>query len=143
MCANVRSVQNGGGGGSPFSDDLTEACALVGVNIRHGGRVDAIQGIYSTPSGVNVPGPRYGGSGGTLDSFTLVAGEFITRVDGRSGNSIDSLQFTTNKGNVFGPYGGGGGNVFSALTGLQVMGFFGRSGAELDAVGFFTPGTCP
>ena len=79
--------------------------------------------------------------GGDQQSFNLAPGEFIVHIDGRSGEYVDQLKFSTNLGNVHGPYGGGGGDPFS-LSNLHVGGFFGQSGEYLDAVGFFTAVDC-
>jgi hypothetical protein len=141
MCGYTRTQQHGGTGGGEFADNLTETCQLVGVNIRHGSRVDAIQGVWTTPSGAHVTGALHGGGGGELTSFSLAAGEYIVRIDGRSGARTDSLQFTTNTGKTYGPYGGSGGSAYS-ISDLKVAGFFGRSGSEVDAIGFFTPANC-
>lgn len=138
MCGYVRSQEFGGSGGNPFADNLTEVSQLVRVNIRSGAGVDAIQAVWSTYSGTQVTGPVHGGGGGNPASFNLGPGEFIVRVDGRAGKSIDQLKFTTNLGNTHGPYGGGGGNPFS-IPNLHIGGFFGRSGARVDAIGFFSP----
>jgi|CXWL01.1.fsa_nt_gi hypothetical protein len=143
MCGYVCSQQNGGNGGVAFADNLTEFCQLVQVNLRAGSEVDAIQGVWSTPAGTRVTGTMHGGGGGTPASFDLDQDEFIVRVDGRSGSRVDQLTFTTNKGRTHGPYGGKGGDKDFHLSDLKVGGFCGRSGSGLDAIGFYTPGTCP
>ncbi len=74
-------------------------------------------------------------------TFKFAKGEYFVRVDGRSGDRINQLKFTTNLGNTFGPYGGNGGTPFS-ISGLRIEGFFGRSGSRLDAIGFFSPANC-
>ncbi len=56
-------------------------------------------------------------------TFTLANDEQIVVVEGRSGDGIDRLLFTTSKGNRYGPYGGMGGAPFR-LEG-PVYGFFG------------------
>jgi hypothetical protein len=141
MCGYVKTQRYGGSGGGAFSDDLTEACQLVQVTVRHGTRVDSIESVWSTPSGATFTGARHGGGGGSPSTFTLEKEEYITRIDGRSGSSVDQLTFTTNKGNKFGPYGKDGGSPFS-IADVRVFGFFGSSGSSLDAIGFFTPGKC-
>ena len=133
--------QFGGSGGNAFSDDLTQSCRIGTVKVWSGSSVDAIEVIYVKPSGATYSGGRHGGSGGDARSFNLAANESIVRVDGRSGGRVDQLKFTTNLGNVHGPYGGGGGNAF-ALPALQVDGILGRSGSDLDAIGFFTAVSC-
>ena len=139
MNGYVPTVQSGGDGGDAFQDDLAEVSRLIGLNIRAGEYVDALQCIWSTPAGSTVSGTQHGGGGGSLNQILLSNNEYIVRVDGRSGIYIDQLTFTTNLENVFGPFGGDGGDPFS-LPNLSVGGFFGRSGDLLDAVGVFTPG---
>lgn len=133
--------QFGGTGGDPFSDDLTQSCRIGTVNIRSGTYVDAIEVIYVKPGGGTYSGGQHGGSGGTAASFNLAANETIVRVDVRSGRYVDQLKFTTNLGNVYGPYGGDGGSA-SAVTG-QIGGILGRSGRYVDAISFFTAASCP
>jgi hypothetical protein len=142
MTAYVQTQTHGGGGGSPFSDDLTQACRLVRVAIRHGSEVDGIQGTYVTPDGIEFTGNFHGGSGGSPSEFTLDSDEYINGVAGRSADRVDQLTFITNKGHTYGPYGGDGGSTFS-ISNLKVGGFFGRSGSRLDAIGFFDEVNCP
>lgn len=142
MTAYTKSQQYGGNGGNPFSDDLTQSCRLSTVTIRSGDLVDAIEGTYTSPSGAQFSGGHHGGGGGQLQSFDLAPGEYIVRVDVRSGSSVDQLKFTTNHGNVHGPYGGDGGDP-SELSDVHIGGFFGQSGDLLDNVGFFTLVDCP
>jgi hypothetical protein len=56
-------------------------------------------------------------------TFTLASDEQITVVNLRMGSYIDAIGFVTNKGNTYGPYGGGGGGP-SRLDG-PVYGFYG------------------
>ncbi|HEX8124593.1 MAG TPA: jacalin-like lectin [Allosphingosinicella sp.] len=133
--------QFGGSGGNAFSDDLTQSCRVGGVNIRSGTYVDSIEFVYIKPGGSTYSGGKHGGNGGSGASFKLVDGESIVRVDVRAGTYVDQLKFTTNLGNVYGPYAGNGGTA-SAITG-QIGGIFGRSGSLLDNIGFFNAATCP
>jgi hypothetical protein len=97
--------------------------------------------VWITTNGFALQGPRHGGGGGSESSFDLAEGEFITRIEGRSGSEVDQLTFTTNKGNKHGPYGGGGGAPF-AVSDINVGGFFGRSGDRLDQIGFYATAAC-
>jgi hypothetical protein len=58
-----------------------------------------------------------------VGTFTLSPDEQITVVEGRSSAVIDRLSFSTNNGNIYGPYGGTGGDPFR-LEG-PVYGFYG------------------
>lgn len=136
-----RSEQEGGTGGDPFADDLTEVCRLVTVRIRSGSRIDAITAVWRMADGSTRPGRQHGGSGGTEQQFSLDADEYINRIEGRSGAEVDQLTFFTSKGRRYGPYGGNGGLPFE-ITGGPVNGFFGRSGSRVDAIGGFTLSQC-
>lgn len=136
-----RSMQYGDKGGDVFSDDLTETCGLTRVIIRHGKYIDAITPVWKMVGGTEKQGLRHGGTGGDESSFKLDEGEFIKRVTGRSGKYVDQLTFHTSKGKTHGPYGDTGGGSFE-IGGLNVGGFFGRSGKYLDAIGFFKPTEC-
>ena len=50
-------------------------------------------------------GPNHGGNGGTPYFFSIPSGQYINRVEGRSGARIDQLKFITNTGAVYGPLG--------------------------------------
>jgi hypothetical protein len=132
----------GGDGGSPFTDDLTQVCRLAGMVVRHGSRIDAITSIWELPDGSQVTGTRHGGTGGSESSFTLEKDEYINRIELRSGSEVDSLTFFTDTGNKFGPFGGSGGGDHT-IVGGPINGFFGRSGSRLDAIGAYSPTTCP
>ncbi len=136
-CPYTPSQQYGGTGGSAFSDDLTQSTQLTQISIWSGSEVDAIQATWSKPRGGTFTGAKHGGDGGSLSTITLKSDEYITRIDGRAGIRIDQLTFTTNLGNKYGPYGGGGGSEFS-LTNLKVGGFLGRSASRLDAFAVFS-----
>ncbi|MDP1772167.1 MAG: jacalin-like lectin [Methylobacter sp.] len=135
-CPYTPSLQYGGTGGSAFSDDLTQAVQITQINIWSGSEVDAIQAVWSKQGGGTLTGTKHGGDGGSLSTIKLASGEYIVRVDGRSGSRTDQLTFTSNLGNKFGPYGGNGGSAFS-LPNLKVGGFLGRSGSRLDAFAVF------
>ncbi len=74
-------------------------------------------------------------------SFTLLPDEQITTVYIRSGSYLDAIQFITNKGNTYVPYGGGGGGT-TRLDG-RVYGFYGgqyqmEGCSVLGAIGTWT-----
>jgi hypothetical protein len=62
--------------------------------------------------------------------------DFVTDVAGRSGSRVDNLQVTITDGRRVGG-GGSGGAPFDLAnpSGYFTMGFHGRSGSELDAIG--------
>lgn len=71
--------------------------------------------------------------------------EFLIEVSGTIGsfsepsNVITSLAFSTNIGSRYGPFGQGGGTPF--FTSMQnigsIVGFFGRAGWHVDAIGVY------
>lgn len=63
-------------------------------------------------------------------------GEKIIGVFGKRGNLLDQIGFVTNKGKIFGPYGGCGGVNFH-VSSCHIRGIFGRSGGLVDSIGFF------
>lgn len=137
------SRQYGGSGGDVFSDPvLTKDPPVVGIktiNIRSGAEVDAIQISYLLSNGAVYAAPTHGGSGGDPQVINFAKGEKILAVVGRSADRIDQLNFLTitdtGQRNTYGPYGGNGGDEF--ILNAEVVGIFGRSGAKLDAVGFY------
>lgn len=55
--------------------------------------------------------PQFGGTGGSEQNIWEVPkDEYITQVEYRSGDRIDSITFITNKGNKSPKYGGNGGS---------------------------------
>ena len=93
--------------------------------------------VYVLRDGRTVEGPQHGGTGGRPTSFTLDPDEFIIGVSGRYGDRIDSLQFITNKrmSEMFGGSGGTWDYRLDVPSGSQAVGFVGRSGALVDAIG--------
>jgi hypothetical protein len=78
--------------------------------------------------------------------INLSAGEHVTAVEGTTGNFervsdvvVTSLTFRTNTGRMYGPYGNTVGTPFSvpAANGACIVGFWGRSGWLLDAIGVY------
>ncbi len=131
----------GAAGGTAFADPTVSGQQLTGVTISAGYWIDAIQGL-ATPSHL----PRHGGAGGNDASFSLPAGEYLVRVFGKQGGNavspaISQINFMTNTGRVFGPYGEGLGQDPTAPfdiavpAGGRVVGFTGRAGNFLNAIG--------
>jgi hypothetical protein len=66
------------------------------------------------------------------------AGQYITQIEYRSGDRVDSITFVTNTG-AKSPHFGGGGGVYTLETfpdGYRIIGFYGRSGSRVDQIGF-------
>jgi hypothetical protein len=107
------------------------------VRIRAGDLVDAVQVMYALPDGRTSAGPRHGGRGGREYTFSLDGDEYITGISGRYGDLIDSIRIHTNKRTspVFGGTGGSSDFRIDVPQGGQAIGFVGRSGARVDAIG--------
>ncbi|KAH7859097.1 hypothetical protein Vadar_031531 [Vaccinium darrowii] len=131
----------GGNGGSPWDDG--NYGGVRKISIIHGSCIDSISVVYDK-DGKPVAAPKRGGVGRSpLTEIKLqYPNEFLISVSGHygvfhSGNQvIRSLTFKSTR-RTFGPYGVQEGKPFSFSTdGAQIVGFKGRSGSYLDAVGF-------
>ena len=126
----------GGSGGSRFDDGGPETVngRITDVLIHSGQYIDSIQVSEGNPAVLH---PRHGGNGGYPNNLILAGDEYITEVSGKYGKFIDSLTIQTNKGQI-GHWGGDGGKYdfdFAAPPGYAIVGFYGRSGQFLDAIG--------
>lgn len=127
---------SGGTGGVEFEDVIPPGARLSKITIRHGSRVDAIGISYEPMEGGVIDLPLHGGEGGEEDTFSIDPGDFLVGISGRYGSRVDSITLHTYKGSSR-TYGENGGSAdFSyRLNGMEVVGFHGHSGSELDAVG--------
>ncbi|XP_047086151.1 uncharacterized protein LOC124697635 [Lolium rigidum] len=131
----------GAGGGTP---------RLLSVTLYHADAVHAFSFEYLL-GGVLVgrtmapSGGRSHGSKGLRATINFSPDEHLTAVEGTFGCCrsvpevvITSLTFRTDKGRTYGPYGDGTGTPFSipAANGC-IVGFWGRSGWLLDAIGVY------
>jgi hypothetical protein len=133
------SEQFGGPYGGYFNDvDRVPALGrAASIFIRTGSRVDRV-GV-TLGNGTTL---EHGGTGGTLASLTLGADEYVTTAylcrGQRSGRTrIFHARFTTNLGRTL----SGGSTTSDCVTrsappGWQIAGFHGRSGSEVDKIGF-------
>jgi hypothetical protein len=67
----------------------------------------------------------------------LKAGEFIVGISGQFSRQVDSLRIHTNKqvSPLLGGEARGGGYAYEAPSGSEIVGFCGRAGASLNAIG--------
>lgn len=128
----------GGSGGSAFSDTQIPFGARISeIRVNVGKLVDGIQAIYILPDGSVYEGPHYGGSGGNTQVFRLETNEYVTGISGRHGDYIDSLKIHTNRRTSV-QFGGSGGRQEYRIdipSGNRAVGFIGREGRYLDAIG--------
>ena len=139
-----KSAQFGGNGGSAFTDPIeTHIPPIVRVSklrIRHGNQVDSIQADYELLGGGCYSGGNHGGTGGSPTEVPFAEGEVIVKMSGKTNNTLlDQVTFTTTKSNgstgTYGPYGKTGRTAFEVDG--NIVGFFGRSGNLVDALGVF------
>lgn len=130
---------SGGGGGGAFNDEpvLQAGTRVARIVIRTGDLVDSVEITHIRPDDTLLTLPHHGGFGGGEQLLDLRAGERITQIDGRYGEFVDSINVRTNQGRVLSGGGGGGvdGYLYQAPTGFEIVGFFGRSGELMDAIG--------
>ncbi|MEU4040699.1 jacalin-like lectin [Streptomyces antibioticus] len=128
----------GGPHGTAFNDadDLPAAPAPRTLTLRGGSRLDAVTLTHDDGTALT-----HGGTGGTATSLTLAAGEHLTSAkltqgqkDGRT--RIFSAAFTTDRSRTLSAGSATTDTVtFTAPAGWQIVGFTGRSGAEVDKLG--------
>jgi hypothetical protein len=131
----------GGGGGASFIDNQYPSGARVlEVQVSSENWIDAVQVTYELPDGRTVAAARHGGSGGRPGVFRLDSDEYITGISGRYGKYIDSLRIHTNKrtSSVFGGPGGEQDYRIEVPYRSQGIGFIGRSGKYVDAIGLIS-----
>jgi hypothetical protein len=130
----------GGAGGGAFQDPgpIPELSRITSITVRSGSLVDAIATTYLLPDGSSQTF-SHGGTGGTAHDIYFNSGEQIIAAVGRSGTYLDNITFLTEDPRgvrrTHGPFGGEGGSQF--IVNRKVNGFFGRSGALIDQIGFF------
>ncbi|MPY60553.1 jacalin-like lectin [Streptomyces spongiae] len=133
------SDQFGGPHGDYYNDiDAVPAGArATSIALRAGSRVDQMS--VSLSNGTTL---THGGTGGTAASLTLGSGEYVTSAylcqGQKNGHTrIFHAKFTTNLGRTL----AGGSTTSDCVTrtapsGWQIAGFHGRSGDEVDKIGF-------
>ncbi|MFF1768350.1 jacalin-like lectin [Streptomyces sp. NPDC058249] len=133
------SDQFGGPHGDYFNDidSVPPAARATTVSLRSGSRVDQLGLTLSNGTTL-----AHGGTGGTPSSLTLGSGEYITSARLCEGvkdshTRIFYAKFTTNLGNSL----AGGTTTSDCVTrtappGRQIAGFHGRTGDEVDKIGF-------
>ncbi|MFJ8493886.1 jacalin-like lectin [Streptomyces sp. NPDC094038] len=138
--ANFQLSDQFGGPHGDYYQDIDKVAAgarATTVSLRSGSRVDQV-GI-TLADGTTL---THGGTGGTASSLTLGSSEYVTTAylcESKYNNTtrIFYAKFTTNLGRTL-----AGGTTTSdcvtrtAPSGWQIAGFHGRSGDELDKVGF-------
>ena len=129
---------SGGTNGQEFSDlkkiqDHPES-TVAEVRIWSGERVDAIQIVMHDKNGAAYDLDKHGGNGGGYQVLTMSQDEKIVEVSGTYGVEVDSIEIVTSKGKTLKGGGFGGGSHFQYQSD-SILGFVGRSGDRIDAIG--------
>ncbi|KAF3327745.1 Ras-related protein RABA5c [Carex littledalei] len=131
----------GGSGGDLRDMVLTGITSIVKVGIHHCDTVDALI-VHFVRDGIEECTGLWGGWGGQLTEIYLEPNEYIISVSGHLGYFkhiylVRSLTLVTNL-NTYGPFGQEDGIPFE-LPGIdgEIIGFHGRSGTYLDAIGIY------
>ncbi len=90
------------------------------IKFHTGSLVDGIQITYRLSNGHDYAAPHHSGYGGGQHNRHLIdvnvdGGERIIGIFGRVASLVDQIGFVTNHGRIFGPYGGCGGDPFTAI----------------------------
>ncbi|KAK7372101.1 hypothetical protein VNO80_05470 [Phaseolus coccineus] len=133
----------GGNGGSPWDDGVYSGVRQL--VIVHGAGIDSIQIEYDK-KGSSIWSEKHGGSGGRKTDKVKFdyPNEILTKIHGYCGsfnqlgpNLVRSLSFESTK-KTYGPFGVEQGTYFSVpLTGAKIVGFHGRCGWYIDAIGVY------
>ncbi|KAM0864843.1 hypothetical protein ACQ4PT_043669 [Festuca glaucescens] len=139
----------GGSGGQPFyMRGGGGAPRLLSVTLYHADAVHGFRFEYLLGGVRRTMGPsagHYSGSKGLRATINFESDEHLAAVEGTFGRCrsvpevvVTSLKFRTDKGRTYGPYGEETGTPFSipAADGC-IVGFWGRSGWLLDAIGVY------
>ncbi|MEH6579968.1 MAG: jacalin-like lectin [Amphritea sp.] len=132
----------GGAGGVLFERLIPHGSRITEIQIRAGVYIEALQIFYEKKDGRLQDSSRIGGHGGQLYRFKLDKGEYIIGISGRYGQFVDSIRIHTNR-RVSPRYGGiGGTHNYRAIArfNTELIGFFGRSGLHVDAIGIVVRG---
>jgi hypothetical protein len=131
---------SGASTGTEFVDKhLPKGARVIGVKIRSGDWIDAVELLYKTADGKVESLGKHGGDGGGEDTFMLEEGEHITGITGKSGMYLMSLTIITNKRKSQ-TYGLGQGDVqyhYEVPHHDEIIGFFGRSADYVDQIGIW------
>jgi hypothetical protein len=135
----------GGPGGAPFDGPDTghvqERWKLTQIKTRAGDYVNQISLLWTDPGG-NTRSQTIGEDPGDQTPLDLAPDEYITEVSLRSGTLVDRLTVKTNdKDEHERSWGGDGGEqrpteyFEKKNAGTAFLGFYGRAGAMIDALG--------
>jgi hypothetical protein len=128
--------------GIAFSDHPPTRARVREMRVWSGGVIESVQAVWQSEAGFT-EGRRHGGEDGVLNTFQLDEGEHITAISGQyTRDGVSQLLFETSRGRSSAPFGLGGGRRgrfaefrYEAPEGHHIVGFVGRSGDSLYAIG--------
>lgn len=129
---------SGGTGGEEFRDDVSsQDCQVLEVRIYAQQGVKAVQIIHETCDGHRHDFPLRGRALGDGYILKLAKDEFITGISGQFSTNVDSIHIQTNKqaSPLLGGEGGTAAYHYEAPPGTEIVGFCGRAGDTLNAIG--------
>ncbi|XP_064937485.1 jacalin-related lectin 19-like [Musa acuminata AAA Group] len=138
MAGEIKVGPWGGNGGSEW--DMGAADRIINIEIRAIEVIDAIA-ITFTRNG-QTETKYFGGPLGTTYEIPLQEDEYLVGVEGSVDTMseitlVRNLTLRTNK-ESYGPFGSSGGKPFSIpVASGKIVGFFGRAGAMIDAIGLY------
>lgn len=138
-----RCGPSGGTGGEEFADDvLPEEWQVAEVHIYAQKRVYGVQIVHESGAGRRHPFPVHGRAAEEPYILRLAADEFIVGISGHCSAHVDSIRIHTNKqiSPLLGGAGAGGDYTYEAASGSEIVGFFGRAGDGLHAIGVILRG---
>lgn len=127
----------GGLGGNVFIDSPIPSDAIIrSIQIYSDSEVRGIGMTYQCNESVQAM-PVHGSTDTPRTDFVLREKEYVKGISGKYGDRIDSLQIHTNlrTSALFGSSGGTVPYNFDVPAGVNVIGFVGRAGSSLDAIG--------
>ncbi|MEO8135639.1 MAG: jacalin-like lectin [Betaproteobacteria bacterium] len=134
----------GGPGGTAFVDRPPAGVRIGAIAIQAGGWIDSVGVVYETSDGRRYASQRHGGSGGGPCVITLEPDERILAIQGHHGAFIESIQLITTRrqSRICGRPGGAQYRI-DVPPNHSVVGFAGRAGLYVDAIGLSLATTKP
>lgn len=131
---------SGGAGGVSFRDPLPpRGSQALQIAIRYGAHIVGINMGHKLPDGRIWYPDWKGGTSGSSDVFNFEAGEYLAGMWGCSDEFLDGVRFRTNRRRLSPAYGTTGNCRgyfrYDVPDGYEIVGFRGRSGALIDALG--------
>jgi len=135
----------GGPGGTAFVDRPAAGVRVGAIAIGAGEWIDSVGVVYESPDGRRYASPRHGGSGGGPCVIPLEPDERILAIRGNYGAYVESIQLITSKGEsrICGRPGRNAQYRIDVPPNHSVVGFAGRAGLYVDAIGLALAATTP